>query len=40
MTCKEFRQCRHFQLGIYECDHTGKDCGKFWRAEIAVRNDS
>jgi len=40
MTCKEFRRCRAFQLGAYECDHIGKNCGKFLNAEIAVRNDS
>jgi hypothetical protein len=40
MTCREFKRCRNFQLGAYECDHIDKDCGKFLNAEIAVKNDS
>jgi hypothetical protein len=29
MTCKGFKRCSNYQLGRYECDHTGERCTEF-----------
>jgi hypothetical protein len=29
MTCKRFKRCSNYQLGRYECDHTGESCAEF-----------
>jgi hypothetical protein len=29
MTCKGFKCCPNYQLGRYECDHTGESCTEF-----------
>jgi hypothetical protein len=29
MTCKRFKRCSNYQLGRYECDHTGESCTEF-----------
>jgi len=29
MTCKGFKRCSNYQLGRYECDHTGEKCTEF-----------
>ena len=29
MTCRKFKRCSNYQLGRYECDHTGENCQNF-----------
>jgi hypothetical protein len=36
MTCREFRRCNNFQIGTYECDHTGKNC----QSGILIKDDT
>jgi hypothetical protein len=34
MTCKNFKRCSNYQLGRYECDHTGESCTEFVEKQL------